>query len=225
MILNLSGISRTYRSGEHDLRILRDADLQLKAGECVALVGPSGVGKTTLLQIAGLLDKPTAGTVAICDQATERLSDVQRSAIRNKYLGFVFQNHMLMSEFTALENVMMPMIINNEKRAVAKKAAAEVLNSVGLGDRLQHRPATLSGGEQQRVAVARALVYSPKLLIADEPTGNLDSETTGAVFQLILNLVRQQGVSALIATHSRSLAEQMDRAITLKDGKVIPIKL
>lgn len=225
MILELSDISKTYRSGDHDLRILRGADLQLQAGECVALVGPSGVGKTTLLQIAGLLDKPTAGSVTICGQATERLNDRQCSAIRNKHLGFVFQNHLLMAEFTALENVMMPMIISNENRSVAREAATNLLKAVGLGQRLQHRPATMSGGEQQRVAVARALVYKPKLLIADEPTGNLDTETTTAVFQLILELVHTQGIAALIATHSRSLAQQMDRAITLKDGKIIPIKL
>ena len=225
MVLELNNISRSYKSAYQNLQILRGAELKLKAGECVALVGPSGVGKTTLLQIAGLLDKPNAGVVKVCGQETNQLNDTQRSIVRNNNLGFVFQNHMLMAEFTALENVMMPMIINRESRKLANKSATMMLEAVGLAQRLHHRPATLSGGEQQRVAVARALVNQPKVLIADEPTGNLDVQTTESVFSLILQLVRDKQVSALIATHSSSLAQQMDRVITLKEGQVVPIKL
>lgn len=225
MILSLQNISRTYSSGNQELNILQNANLELSAGECIALVGPSGVGKTTLLQIAGLLDKPDTGSVSICDQIANNLNDKAKSALRNKYLGFVFQNHMLMAEFTALENVMMPLIINNTNRDKAKQAAQEILQSVGLADRINHQPATMSGGEQQRVAVARALVHKPKLLIADEPTGNLDVHTTTKVFELILKLVREQNISAIIATHSQGLAEQMDKIITLKDGRIEDLKV
>lgn len=224
-VLKLDALHRVYHQGGEDLPILRGANLEIQAGEMVALVGPSGSGKTTLLQLAGLLEKPDKGDVLMAGEKTSRLSDNKRTRLRSQHAGFVFQSHHLLPEFTALENVVMPQIIAGTATRKAEKVARELLASVGLVERMTHRPTQLSGGEQQRVAVARALANSPKILIADEPTGNLDVTTSQKVFEMILELTRLQGMSALIATHSRELASKMDRAVTLVDGEIHPVSL
>jgi lipoprotein-releasing system ATP-binding protein len=216
--LRLRAIVRTFRQGEAELEVLRGIDLTLDAGELVALVGPSGAGKSTMLQIAGLLERPTAGDVEIDGESCGRLGDKARTLIRRNKLGFVYQHHHLLREFSATENVMVPQLIDKRPKRAARERAQALLERVGLGHRLTHRPARLSGGEQQRVAVARALANEPSLLLADEPTGNLDSTTGAAVFEMLAELVRETGLAALIATHNMDLARRMDRIVTMHDG-------
>jgi len=220
-ILDLTGVKRTFRQGRQDLEVLRGIDLVLGAGEIVALVGPSGSGKSTLLHIAGLLESPDAGDVAVVGQSCTGMNDDARTAMRRDHLGFVYQNHHLLPEFSALENVAIPGIISGLGWAESKKRAREILGWMGLEDRETHRPGRLSGGEKQRVAIARALAASPSLLLADEPTGNLDPATAGDVFEVLLKLVRGAGLTALIATHNPDLAQRMDRIVRLEDGHLV----
>ena len=220
-VLDLTGVKRTFRQGRQDLEVLRGIDLGLGAGEIVALVGPSGSGKSTLLHIAGLLESPDAGDVAIAGQSCTGMNDDARTAMRREHLGFVYQHHHLLPEFSALENVAIPGIIAGIGRAESKKRAREILGWMGLETRETHRPGHLSGGEQQRVAIARALASSPSLLLADEPTGNLDPATAGDVFEVLLKLVRGAGLTALIATHNPDLAQRMDRTVRLEDGHLV----
>ena len=220
-VLDLTGVKRTFRQGRQDLEVLRGIDLGLGAGEIVALVGPSGSGKSTLLHIAGLLESPDAGDVAIAGQSCTGMNDDARTAMRREHLGFVYQHHHLLPEFSALENVAIPGIIAGIGRAESKKRAREILGWMGLETRETHRPGHLSGGEQQRVAIARALASSPSLLLADEPTGNLDPATAGDVFEVLLKLVRSAGLTALIATHNPDLAQRMDRTVRLEDGHLV----
>ncbi len=222
VLLKIEGLEKTFIQGGQKLTIFKDLHLKLEAGELVALVGPSGAGKSTLLHIAGLLDKPTAGQIKINGQYVQKLSDLQRTRLRRDFIGFVYQSHYLLPEFTALENVAMPQIIKGAKKSHAKDKAAQILESLGLSHRLTHRPGRLSGGEQQRVAIGRALANDPKLLFADEPTGNLDPHTSAEVFDLLLDQVRQRQIGALIATHNLALADRMDRALELKAGKIVP---
>ena len=221
-LLKTENLGRVYQQGGESLNILHNVDIEIRAGEIVALVGPSGSGKSTLLQMAGLLDKPTSGRIFIAGQdASGGADDETRTALRLKYLGFVYQFHYLLPEFSALENVVIPQMIAGTSRRDAKDKSAELLTQLQLGHRLDHRPARLSGGEQQRVAIARALANDPKLLLADEPTGNLDPETSNGVFEMLTELVRSKGIGALIATHNMDLAERMDRILELKAGRII----
>jgi len=222
--LELRAVRRTYRSGDADLHVLRGADLSLTAGEIVALVAPSGVGKSTLLHLAGLLEQPDGGKVLVQGRDAGALGDAQRTLIRRDQIGFVYQFHHLLGEFSALENVVLPQLIAGKPRPAARDRATSLLSSLGLQNRLKHLPGKLSGGEQQRVAIARALANAPCVLLADEPTGNLDVGTAAAVFDELLNVVRTQGVAALIATHNPELAARMDRTVTLRDGKVVAVK-
>ena len=219
--LELRGVVRTYRSGETDLHVLRGVDLVLNPGEIVALVAPSGTGKSTLLHLAGLLERPTTGQVLIAGQDAGTLDDPARTAIRRDQIGFVYQFHHLLGEFTALENVMLPLMIANTPRPQAAERARTLLASFGLAARASHLPGKLSGGEQQRVAIARALANDPKLILADEPTGNLDVATSAIVFDELLAIVRTHGTAALIATHNPDLAARMDRTVTLREGKAV----
>ena len=218
--LRLTGVWRGYREGAGRLEVLRGADLAIAGGEIVALVAPSGAGKTTLLQIAGLLDTPDSGAVAIGGRAAAGLDDRARTALRRAAIGFVYQFHHLLPEFTAIENLLIPQFAAAAPRAEAEARARALLDAVGLAARADHRPAELSGGEQQRVAICRALANSPRLLLADEPTGNLDPETAGRVFDVLLDTVRGAGVGALIATHNPELAARMDRTVTLREGRI-----
>lgn len=218
--LELKGISRTFRQGEDTIHVLRGIDLKIAPGEIVALVGPSGAGKTTLLQIAGLLELPSSGTVMMNGQNCNRLSDTARTGLRREFAGFVYQFHYLLQEFSALENVMLPALIAGQTRAQSRVRAEELLQKLNLGHRLYHRPKKLSGGEQQRVAIARAIANGPKILLADEPTGNLDMVTAEVVFTEMLKLVRETGLSALVATHNLDLAAKMDRSVQLVAGKL-----
>ncbi len=220
-VLRLTGVERTYGQGETSLSILRKADFELKSGEMVALVAPSGTGKSTLLHLAGLLEHPDAGEVYIKDAPCNGLPDETRTAIRRSDIGFVYQFHHLLPEFSAVENVMMPQLIAGLTQAEARKRASALLDYMRVGHRGEHRPAELSGGEQQRVAIARAVANAPLLLLADEPTGNLDPETAHYVFDALEALVRQSGLAALIATHNHELAARMDRRVTLADGKIV----
>ena len=222
VLLKVDGLEKTFQSGGRPLTIFQNLDMKVEAGELVALVGQSGTGKSTLLHIAGLLDKPTAGHVVIHGQNTGKLGEKARTAMRLSTIGFIYQFHHLLPEFTALENVAMPKIIAGESPRDAKDSAEVVLQSLGLGKRLEHRPSTLSGGEQQRVAIARALANDPKLLLADEPTGNLDPGTSSEVFDILLEQVREREIGALVATHNIDLADQMDRALELKAGRIVP---
>ncbi|CAN0653156.1 ABC transporter ATP-binding protein [Nitratireductor aquimarinus] len=219
-ILELKGIERSYSEGEGRLTILKDAGFTLRPGEMVALVAPSGAGKSTLLHLAGLLEAPDAGEVIVAGQACGRLSDDARTAIRRNEIGFVYQFHHLLPEFTAEENVMIPQMVAGMDPAEAKTRASQLLDYLRVGHRGSHRPAELSGGEQQRVAIARAVANAPRVLLADEPTGNLDPKTAGYVFDALEALVRQSGLAALIATHNHELAARMDRVVTLEGGKV-----
>ena len=219
--LELRAVSRAYRSGEATLQVLQDADLALAPGEIVALVAPSGTGKSTLLHLAGLLERPDAGVVLIGGQDAGSLSDPARTAIRRDRIGFVYQAHHLLPEFTALENVALPQMVAAKPRPAAKERARSLLASFGLAHRLGHLPGKLSGGEKQRVAIARALANAPAVLLADEPTGNLDVGTSALVFDALLETVRAQGVAALIATHNPELARRMDRQVTLRDGRIV----
>ncbi len=218
--LELAGIVKTFEQGGNRLEVLRGASLSLSAGEIVALVGPSGAGKSTLLHIAGLLEQPSGGAVHLIGESCGDLSDDRRTELRRRIIGFVYQFHHLLPEFSALENIVLPQMIAGTARREARVRAHELLAAVGLGERETHRPGKLSGGEQQRVAIARALANSPRLLIADEPTGNLDQHTADDVFSMLLETVRQTGVSALIATHNTDLAARMDRVLALRDGVV-----
>jgi lipoprotein-releasing system ATP-binding protein len=219
-VLTLSGISRTYESASGALPVLRGVDVSLNAGELVALIGPSGSGKSTLLHIAGLLDQPQAGTIRIVDTDASTANDATRTRLRNAHIGFIYQFHNLLPELTALENVMMPQLIAAVKKTVAKERAESLLARLGMAERATHLPAQLSGGEQQRVAIARALANRPQLILADEPTGNLDPTTSGLVLQLFLDIAREEGVAALIATHNMALAKRLTRAVTVRDGKL-----
>ena len=222
VLLRITGLEKTFEQGGRSLTIFKNLDMKVEAGELVALVGPSGAGKSTLMQICGLLDKPTAGQIRINNQQTQKMNDLQRTKLRNQFIGFVYQFHHLLPEFNAVENVAMPLIIGGVNRTEATDKAAQILTSLGLKDRLDHRPARLSGGEQQRVAIARALSNDPKLLFADEPTGNLDPDTAAEVFEILLSQARERGIGALIATHNMQLADQMDRALELRAGKIVP---
>ena len=216
--LVLTDIQRTFHQAGNDLQVLRGAAVSIAPGETVALVGPSGAGKSTLLHIAGLLERPDGGEVIVDGEACSGLSDDRRTALRRTAIGFIYQFHHLLPEFSALENVVVPQMIAGVAKPTARKRASELLGMVGLSDREGHRPAKLSGGEQQRVAIARALANSPKVLIADEPTGNLDQETAERVFELLMRLTRETGVSSLVATHNPDLAARMDRKLALKNG-------
>jgi lipoprotein-releasing system ATP-binding protein len=218
--LHVQAVQRHYGEGETRLDILRGAELMLFPGQAVALVAPSGAGKSTLLHSAGLLEKPDAGEVYVGGVATAGLDDRGRTALRRTDIGFVYQFHHLLPEFSALENVVMPQLIRGLAWSEAEARAAELLTFLGLGERKSHRPAELSGGEQQRVAIARAVANAPKVLLADEPTGNLDPKTAEHVFSTLLSLVRASGLAALIATHNLELASRMDRRVTLRDGQV-----
>jgi lipoprotein-releasing system ATP-binding protein len=220
--LRLSGVTRSFRTEAGELPVLRGADLDLYAGEIVALVAPSGTGKSTLLHLAGLLEKPDGGQVLVDGQDTSGLADKARTGLRGKTIGFVYQFHHLLPEFTALENVVLPQMAIGTARPAAEARAHELLASFGLAGREGHRPGRLSGGEQQRVAISRALANRPGLLLADEPTGNLDVGTSDLVFTELLDAVRNAGVAALIATHNPDLAARMDRVVTLRQGHVVP---
>ncbi len=220
--LRLERVERHFLQGESRLTILDQADLAISPGEMVALVAPSGSGKSTLLHIAGLLERPDGGDVVVNGQSCGALDDAGRTAMRRAAIGFVYQFHHLLPEFTALENVMLPQMIGGLKRDVAAERAHALLDYMRLGHRTKHRPSELSGGEQQRVAIARAVANNPFVLLADEPTGNLDPTTSNYVFDAMTALVRQSGVAALIATHNHDLARRMDRAVTLQDGKILP---
>jgi lipoprotein-releasing system ATP-binding protein len=218
--LRLRAVERVYRGAAGELAVLRGADLAVHAGEIVALVAPSGAGKSTLLHVAGLLDRPDGGSVLIEGRDAGGLPDAARTAVRRDTIGFVYQFHHLLAEFTALENVVLPQMIAGRPRRTAEDRARSLLSRFGLGARLGHLPGKLSGGEQQRVAIARALANRPKLLLADEPTGNLDVATADRVFSELLATVRDHGVAALIATHNPDLAARMDRTVTLRDGRL-----
>jgi lipoprotein-releasing system ATP-binding protein len=219
--LQLVGISRIFKEGEGELEIFRDLNATLMPGELVALVGPSGAGKSSLLHIAGLLEAPSGGEIVIEGAEVSKLSDEMRTAIRRQTIGFVYQAHHLLPEFSALENVAMPQMIAGKKKADAEREATRLLTLMGLAERVQHRPAQLSGGEQQRVAIARALANHPRILLADEPTGNLDPRTADGVFAALTEAVRLEGVAVLIATHNLQLAAKMDRALVLHEGKLL----
>ena len=218
--LQLSDIKQTFHQGDAALEVLKGVNLDIRAGETVALIGPSGSGKSTLLQIAGLLEKAQSGEVAVKGAGVNELNDLARTEIRRKELGFVYQYHHLLPEFSAVENIVLPQMIAGISKKIARERAAQLLASMGLEDRASHRPARLSGGEQQRVAIARALANEPQILLADEPTGNLDPSTADDVFDLLLGLVRDAGVCALIATHNPEIAERMDRIVKLEDGRL-----
>jgi len=222
-ILEISGVARHYREGDARLDILTHVDLALAPGETVALVAPSGAGKSTLLHIAGLLEKPDHGEVLIDNRATSKMSDDERTRLRRDAIGFVYQSHHLLPEFTALENVVAPQMIRGLDRREANRRAKELLDYLGLGPRASHRPSELSGGEQQRVAIARAVANAPLVLLADEPTGNLDPRTADHVFATLMALARNTGLAALIATHNFDLSDQMDRRVTIRDGKVLEL--
>jgi lipoprotein-releasing system ATP-binding protein len=222
-VLYLSQVERRYAQGDGYLDILRRAEVAVWPGELVALVAPSGTGKSTLLHVAGLLEPPDAGEVYIDGRATAAMDDAERTRLRREDIGFVYQFHHLLPEFSALENVVMPQLIRGLSRTAARGRAEELLGFLGLSERLDHRPSELSGGEQQRVAIARAVANAPRLLLADEPTGNLDPHTAGHVFSTLVALVRASGLGALIATHNMELAGRMDRRITLHEGEVVPL--
>jgi len=222
-VLQLAGVARHYREGEVRLDILVEADLVLTPGQTVALVAPSGAGKSTLLHIAGLLERPDAGEVSIQNMPTSRMSDDERTRLRRTAIGFVYHFHHLLPEFTALENVALPQTIRGLDRREANRRAAELLEYLRLGARMSHRPSELSGGEQQRVAIARAVANAPAVLLADEPTGNLDPRTAEHVFATLMSLARNTGLAALVATHNLDLAGQMDRRVTLCDGRIVEL--
>jgi lipoprotein-releasing system ATP-binding protein len=222
-ILRLVAVERHYSDAAGKLTVLSGADLAVYPGELVALAAPSGAGKSTLLHIAGLLERPDGGEVMIAGRAASKLSDAERTTIRRVQIGFVYQFHHLLGEFTALENIVIPQLIRGLSRKVAVQRATQLLGYMRVKGRATHRPAELSGGEQQRVAIARAVANAPRLLLADEPTGNLDPTTAGYVFEALTRLVRASKLAALIATHNTELAARMDRRITLKQGKVVEL--
>ncbi|MBI1338705.1 ATP-binding cassette domain-containing protein [bacterium] len=219
-VLSLAGVVRTYRSGEKTLNVLRGVDLDLWPGEITGLVGPSGSGKSTLLHVAGLLERPDAGTVSIDGKNALAMNDRERTLTRRLSLGFVYQFHHLLPELNARDNVAAPLLINGQSRRAAHKRAEELLATMGLADRVRHQPGQLSGGEQQRVAIARAMANRPRILVADEPTGNLDPATSTAVFETMYQMARKEGASVLVATHNIELTRLMDRVLTLVDGDI-----
>jgi len=221
-LFRLSGIVRTYRQGRNELEVLRGIDLEVGEGEIVALVSPSGAGKSTLLHVAGLLEKPDGGEVFMAGEPCGSLDDDARTAMRRHNIGFVYQYHHLLPEFSAKENIAIPQIIAGLKRSEAAARAAELLDWLGLSERASHRPGRLSGGEQQRVAIARALANAPELLLADEPTGNLDPHTADDVFSMLLKLARGAGLAAVVATHNPTLSAKMDRTVRLEEGVLVP---
>jgi lipoprotein-releasing system ATP-binding protein len=220
LVLAIRGLERAYVSGDRTLQVLNGADLDVARGEIVGLIGPSGSGKSSLLHAAGLLERPTAGQIFIEGRDCSALSDRVRTRIRLSTIGFVYQAHHLLPEFSALDNVALPQMIAGRSRKAARARAEELLSRLGLAERIHHQPAQMSGGEQQRVAVARALANKPRLLLADEPTGNLDPTTSAAVFENLYELARSEGVAALVATHNLELARHMDRVLALKAGKL-----
>jgi len=219
-VLSLRGVSRVYRTGEGALEVLRGVNLDVYPGQVVGLIGPSGSGKSSLLHAAGLLERPSAGQILIEGADCSKLSDAARTRLRLGLIGFVYQFHHLLPEFSALDNVALPQMIAGVARPEARARAANLLETLGLGQRLNHQPGQLSGGEQQRVAIARALANEPRIVLADEPTGNLDPHTSAAVFQSLYDLARATGVALLIATHNLQLATHMDRVIALADGQL-----
>ncbi len=221
VILELRSIVRTFHQGRETIEVLRGVDLRIGEGEIVGLIGPSGAGKSTLLHVAGLLETPDGGDIEICGEPCGGIGDDARTTVRRNHLGFVYQYHHLLPEFSALENIVIPQIIAGLGRGEARQRAVELLRWMGLENRAKHRPARLSGGEQQRVAIARAIAASPDLLLADEPTGNLDPHTADEVFSILLKLARGAGLAALIATHNPNLAARMDRVVRLDDGKLL----
>jgi lipoprotein-releasing system ATP-binding protein len=221
-VVSIRGLERTYVTAAGPLSVLRGVDLDLQPGEIVGLIGPSGSGKSSLLHAAGLLEHPNAGTISIRGVECSKLNDRERSRIRLAQIGFVYQFHHLLPEFSALDNVALPQMIAGKTQGEARTRAGELLGELGLKDRVHHQPAQLSGGEQQRVAIARALANRPRVLLADEPTGNLDPHTSAAVFESLYGLVRSQGVAALVATHNLELASHMDRVFALRDGHLEP---
>ena len=223
-ILFLHGIDRHYRQGDVTLDILKNAELAIWPGQSIALVAPSGAGKSTLLHVAGLLEQPDAGEVYVDQVATGRLSDAERTRIRRTEIGFVYQFHHLLMEFSAIENVIIPQMIRGLSRSEATERGTELLAYLGLKDRLTHRPAELSGGEQQRVAIARAVANAPRILLADEPNGNLDPRTSDHVFHALTQLVRASGLAVLVATHNMEIAARMDRRVTIRDGLVVELE-
>ncbi len=221
--LVLEGVRRSFKQGQREIEVLRGADAALWPGQAVALVGPSGAGKSTLLHITGLLESPTSGRVIVGGRDCATLTEAQRTRLRRTEIGFIYQFHQLLPEFSALENVVIPQMIMGRKRRAAERRALELLGGLGLTERAHHRPAELSGGEQQRTAICRGLANGPKLLLADEPTGNLDPYTSEVVFQELIYLIRNQGVAALIATHNMELARRMDRVLQMHDGRLIEV--
>jgi len=222
-ILFLHEINRHYRQGDVTLDILKGAELAIWPGQSVALIAPSGAGKSTLLHIAGLLERPDSGEDYVDQIATLALSDAERTRIRRTEIGFVYQFHHLLMEFSAIENVILPQMIRGLSRQEATRRAADLLGYLGLKERLTHRPAELSGGEQQRVAIARAVANAPRILLADEPTGNLDPRTSGHVFSALTQLVQASGLAVVVATHNMDIAARMDRRVTIKDGLVVEL--
>src|SRR5262245_58768851 len=222
-VVFLHGCERHYQQGEGTLDILKGAELAVWPGQSVALIAPSGVGKSTLLHVAGLLEHPDGGEVYVEQVATSKLSDAERTRIRRTKIGFVYQFHHLLPEFSAIENVIMPQMIRGLSNGEAAKRASELLSYLGLKDRLKHRPSELSGGEQQRVAIARAVANAPRVLLADEPTGNLDPHTADHVFNALSQLVSASGVAAIVATHNMDIAGRMDRRVTLREGQIVEL--
>jgi len=220
-VLALRGVTRAYRTGEGELEVLKGVDLDVYPGEVIGLIGPSGSGKSSLLHAAGLLERPTTGQIFVEGRDCSTLSDAVRTRLRLGLIGFVYQFHHLLPEFSALDNVALPQMIGGQTRAVARETAKGLLETLGLGHRLNHQPGQLSGGEQQRVAIARALANAPRVVLADEPTGNLDPATSGAVFQNLYDLTRDTGVALVIATHNMELARHMDRVFALHEGRLV----
>lgn len=223
--LRLSGVHRHYGEGERMVRVLEAADLVVESGELVALVAPSGAGKSTLLHLCGLLESPQSGEIEIVGHKTSKLNDRARTQLRRSTVGYVYQFHHLLPEFTALENVVMPQLIAGKAQKESAARAMDLLGLLGVAPRADHRPAELSGGEQQRIAIARAAANHPRVILADEPTGNLDPETSDKVFAALSDLIRNEGAAALIATHNHDLARRADRIVTIRDGRVVPLTL
>lgn len=222
-ILSLRNICKSFHQGEQKLEVLRGVNFDINEGEVVALIGPSGSGKSTLLQIAGLLELPTSGNILLNGQDCSKQSDAVRTSLRRDFLGFVYQYHNLLPDFNALENVMIPQLIAGKSPSEAKEKSGWLLNKMKLDNRLTHRPAELSGGEQQRVAIARALANTPKMLLADEPTGNLDPKTADIVFEALMNIIKETGLAALVATHNMELAKSMDKQVGLEEGRLVEL--
>ncbi|MFZ7199610.1 lipoprotein-releasing ABC transporter ATP-binding protein LolD [Avibacterium avium] len=218
ILLSCQNLSKVYQEGENQTQVLKDVTFSMEEGELVAIVGSSGSGKSTLLHTLGGLDQPTSGEVFIKGKSLQKASADELAKLRNQYMGFVYQFHHLMADFSALENVMMPMLIGKQNRSEAQDRAEKMLQAVGLAHRIKHRPSALSGGERQRVAIARALVNNPALVLADEPTGNLDRKTTESIFELILKLNQEQKIAFLLVTHDLQLAEKLSRRMVMQDG-------